>query len=75
MYRYALPAWLFCRPPPRRRVAQGKNAPAEVFFKLAGRDAIVYCKIQKFGTFYPFKSHFQGKFFEIVALNYSLYQN
>jgi hypothetical protein len=63
---YALPVTLLSSPPPRRRVTLGINAPAGVFFALAGQDAILYCKIPKFGAFFTLKSHSHKNFFEIA---------
>jgi hypothetical protein len=70
---YPLTASPFCRPSPISRVTRGKFAPAAVFFAIAGRDAMVYCKFQKFCTFLPFISHSPGHFFYMVALNYTVY--
>jgi hypothetical protein len=67
----ASPASLLSLPPPRRWVIRGEYAPAGIFFVLAGRDVIVYCKIQKIGALFSFERHSYKKFCEIVALNYS----
>jgi hypothetical protein len=60
---YASPASLLLLPHPRRRVTRGENAPAGVFFALAGRYA-------QFGAFFPFRGHSYEH--EIKAINNSL---